>query len=246
MQVRIKQSEDSGHCRSGDTSVLKALFFVGIIAISWGAVSQHSPKSGGADNQDNATAEGSDSPSSGIKKPIPSDAAQQKPCSICCECEKHGRGFWVIFLEKLPDPINVITGIIAVLTLGILIQAVIRERKELRAYVALDDIFFRWKPVPGDPTDRLDMIDDDGDKRRPKIRVQNFGHTPANKMMIRTNGIKTNIGNTFEKTYESRAYQTPRQMLAPTQGYSTWAHLHGHTEFNPRSFYDPNLILWVI
>lgn len=117
-------------------------------------------------------------------------------------------------------------------------------RKELRAYVALDDIFFRWMLKPSQPGDRT--IIHENHPPRPRIKVKNFGHTPAVNMTVRINGQWTTMNAPFDKTYEGRNYPAPKQMLAPTQEYETWAHMQGGREFKPLSFYDPNLELIVV
>jgi hypothetical protein len=133
-------------------------------------------------------------------------------------------------------------------------------RKELRAYVALDDIYFRWIPNPNDPADRRRIVKplktSPKIPPRPRIRVKNYGHTPANNMTIRINGqvcaVKRDTANKkslpmFESTYDGRDYQPPMQMLAPTQVYGVWVHLQDRARFDPhKEGYDPEVSALVI
>ena len=91
---------------------------------------------------------------------------------------------------------------------------------QLRAYVAVDTIRF-----------------EDGGMvkpKRPKIYIKNFGHTPANSVTIRSSDISIKQKEDFTAAFVNNAYKAPRQLLAPTQTYSTWT--HHPTMYRPEYF----------
>jgi hypothetical protein len=150
----------------------------------------------------------------------------------------------VAILSAFTIGLFVVTGLLAVYTYRLWSAGEKNARIQLRAYVALDDIYFRWIASNTDPADRRQI--QPGHPPRPRIRVKNFGHTPATNMTVRINGLMTAMDAAFEKVYEGREYSVPRQMLAPTQKYGVWTHLHGGMEFDPHRFYDPELFLLVV
>ena len=166
---------------------------------------------------------------------------------------------WVcwLFSETVRSPEKIFTSLIAFFTLILAVFTFAlywngrgNAKKELRAYVAMEDMFFRWIAAPSNVDDRSQIVQPiDGNPVRPRIRIKNFGYTPANNVMVRINGLLVpaevdKAMNTteikFDKVYERKNYPTPRQMLAPTQKYGVWVHLQGNISFNPHEMYDPS------
>jgi hypothetical protein len=166
---------------------------------------------------------------------------------------------WLDKSIKVSDAaLVVLTFAIAAFTGGLLWEEFHKSRKELRAYVALDDMYFRWIANPSDPQDRSNIVPRRSMQRppRPRIRIKNFGDTPAHDVMVRINGFLYE-GVILEDilqaatlpvpiVYEGRDYPAPRQMLAPTQKYGVWVHLQGDMQFDPHAFYSPDLMALVV
>jgi hypothetical protein len=85
---------------------------------------------------------------------------------------------------------------------------------DLRAYVAVDDIYFPWVPTTNFE-DRASITD-----QIVRIRVKNFGKTPATNITIRISGIKA-AGPEFPRVFGPKDYKGPKPMLSPTQQYTT-------------------------
>jgi len=131
-------------------------------------------------------------------------------------------------------------------------------KKELRAYVSLDDIFFRWILMPGSSSDDRKNVEKTHSDRGPprvRIRIRNFGKTPARNLRVRTNSYVMSV--TVDQTYETinptniepiyvnRNHPSPRSMLFPTQSYETWVHSAG-SRFDPHLPYDPEKKILVV
>lgn len=168
----------------------------------------------------------------------------ERPALFFVPIRRHVGCAWHWLDRNNGTVIALFTIVIGVFTLALFIDGRDKARKELRAYIALDDIYFRWKANATDPADRRQIQDDH--PHRPRIRVKNFGHTPATNMTVRINGMMTTMGADFDRVYEGREYPAPRQMLAPTQKYGVWVHLHGDMKFDPHAPYDPDKELLVV
>lgn len=93
---------------------------------------------------------------------------------------------------------------------------------QLRAYVGIDDIFYQYTSAPGAPHDRSNIdIPNRIAKPRPRLRVINYGDTPARGMVIRSWSTMATIDEEFEFIYRKRNHQVPSQVLDPTQPFGT-------------------------
>lgn len=86
--------------------------------------------------------------------------------------------------------------------------------RQLRAYVALDDIYFTWMGMPAESTKTFP----DGDSFV-KVRVQNYGQTPAHDMEIWADFTKL-AESEHKYTYSTELPEIGRQMLHPRQSYA--------------------------
>lgn len=88
-------------------------------------------------------------------------------------------------------------------TRKLVIDAKDTSKRQLRAYVALEDIFFEGNV--------------------PKIRIKNHGQTPAHQMTIWTNATDSEPVATFQYQYPSDDATVNEQMLHPQQIYTARA-----------------------
>lgn len=104
------------------------------------------------------------------------------------------------------------------------------SQRELRAYVAFDAIYFPWVPNPDDPSDKTTIVSDS----YCKVRIRNFGKTPANDVTLRLSGAYASNYGDFQRLYGGRDYLGPRLRLSPDQSYTT--------RVSPDRFtFDPNI-----
>src|SRR6266853_1712287 len=223
-------------------TVYTAIVFAVMIAMSSGAISQHAPKAPQVDPQQKAD---SRLKQQEIVRPNTTTTLLEKKDKGqdgTAESNKEPPETYVAFgksLKVTDTALAIFTLLIAYFTIELFLDGRDKAKKELRAYVALDDIYFRWNRSSTDPEDRSDIVKGTGRApRTPRIRVLNFGKTPANNMTIRINGTKADLKESFPKTYLGRDHKVPRQMLSPTQRFGVWVPVSA--EFNPDEAGDPN------
>ena len=139
--------------------------------------------------------------------------------------------------HKWTDPANIIAFLLflATLILALATWCLVRgtektAKRQLRAYVALDDVYFPWVPSQKDPSDRTTIVEGS----HAKVKIKNFGQTPAKNITLRLSGTYAPGSGEFERRYGGRNYIGPRLNLSPTQSYAT--------RVSPERFtFDPNI-----
>lgn len=84
---------------------------------------------------------------------------------------------WDWFCRLVSDPMNVMTAVIAFFTIGLYLIGKQTAKRQLRAYVALEDIYFMWKDEFL-PLSKREFSDTQ------RIRVKNYGPTSASNLRI--------------------------------------------------------------
>ena len=155
-----------------------AILFAVILAICWGAISQHSPQQWQTDKKQ---AEDQKSIGHNSQKQVAIGEQANNPCNSKCRICEPEKNWWE---KTLTDPVASFTGVLALFTLGLIVVGVRQEfhlrdtaRKELRAYIGVIQGSMVW-------TERNNL----GRHIDIHLRLENTGKTMAKKAVLWVNG----------------------------------------------------------